>query len=324
LILDLQSLKKISQRVLDLEAQAILALKDLPIEPLAATVDAILTCKGRVVLSGIGKSAIIAQKIAATLNSTGTPSLFMHAADAVHGDWGMVQPDDLLILVSQSGNSPEIKALLPMVGLGGQRLVAITGDPSSALAIAAADYCLLSTVEAEACPHNLAPTTSTTVQMAWGDVLAVVLIEMRRFGPGDFARFHPGGALGKRLYLRVQDLVGRNARPWVAEEAGFRALVTEISTGRMGAAAVLRDGKPVGVVTDGDLRRTLESGRSLESLRAGDLMSPSPRTIALDALAVDALAQMRMHQITQLLAVDEDGGYQGVVHLHDLLREGVV
>jgi arabinose-5-phosphate isomerase len=324
LILDLQSLKKISQRVLDLEAQAILALKDLPIEPLAATVDAILTCKGRVVLSGIGKSAIIAQKIAATLNSTGTPSLFMHAADAVHGDWGMVQPDDLLVLVSQSGNSPEIKALLPMVGLGGQRLVAITGDPSSALAIAAGDYCLLSTVEAEACPHNLAPTTSTTVQMAWGDVLAVVLIEMRRFGPGDFARFHPGGALGKRLYLRVQDLVGRNARPWVAEEAGFRALVTEISTGRMGAAAVLRDGKPVGVVTDGDLRRTLESGRSLESLRAGDLMSPSPRTIALDALAVDALAQMRMHQITQLLAVDEDGGYQGVVHLHDLLREGVV
>lgn len=309
---------------MDLEAQAILALKDLPIEPLAATVDAILTCKGRVVLSGIGKSAIIAQKIAATLNSTGTPSLFMHAADAVHGDWGMVQPDDLLILVSQSGNSPEIKALLPMVGLGGQRLVAITGDPSSALAIAAGDYCLLSTVEAEACPHNLAPTTSTTVQMAWGDVLAVVLIEMRRFGPGDFARFHPGGALGKRLYLRVQDLVGRNARPWVAEEAGFRALVTEISTGRMGAAAVLRDGKPVGVVTDGDLRRTLESGRPLESLRAGDLMSPSPRTIALDALAVDALAQMRMHQITQLLAVDEDGGYQGVVHLHDLLREGVV
>ena len=324
MILDLQSLKKISQRVLDLEAQAILALKDLPIEPLAATVDAILTCKGRVVLSGIGKSAIIAQKIAATLNSTGTPSLFMHAADAVHGDWGMVQPDDLLVLVSQSGNSPEIKALLPMVGLGGQRLVAITGDPSSALAIAAGDYCLLSTVEAEACPHNLAPTTSTTVQMAWGDVLAVVLIEMRRFGPGDFARFHPGGALGKRLYLRVQDLVGRNARPWVAEEAGFRALVTEISTGRMGAAAVLRDGKPVGVVTDGDLRRTLESGRSLDSLRAGDLMSPSPRTIALDALAVDALAQMRMHQITQLLAVDEDGGYQGVVHLHDLLREGVV
>lgn len=324
MILDLQSLKKISQRVLDLEAQAILALKDLPIEPLAATVDAILTCKGRVVLSGIGKSAIIAQKISATLNSTGTPSLFMHAADAVHGDWGMVQPDDLLILVSQSGNSPEIKALLPMVGLGGQRLVAITGDPSSALAIAAGDYCLLSTVEAEACPHNLAPTTSTTVQMAWGDVLAVVLIEMRRFGPGDFARFHPGGALGKRLYLRVQDLVGRNARPWVAEEAGFRALVTEISTGRMGAAAVLRDGKPVGVVTDGDLRRTLESGRPLESLRAGDLMSPSPRTIALEALAVDALAQMRMHQITQLLAVDEDGGYQGVVHLHDLLREGVV
>jgi arabinose-5-phosphate isomerase len=324
LILDLQSLKKISQRVLDLEAQAILALKDLPIEPLAATVDAILTCKGRVVLSGIGKSAIIAQKIAATLNSTGTPSLFMHAADAVHGDWGMVQPDDLLILVSQSGNSPEIKALLPMVGLGGQRLVAITGDPSSALAIAAGDYCLLSTVEAEACPHNLAPTTSTTVQMAWGDVLAVVLIEMRRFGPGDFARFHPGGALGKRLYLRVQDLVARNARPWVPEEAGFRALVTEISTGRMGAAAVLRDGKPVGVVTDGDLRRTLESGRPLESLRAGDLMSPGPRTIVLDALAVDALAQMRMHQITQLLAVDEDGGYQGVVHLHDLLREGVV
>ncbi len=324
MILDLQSLKKISQRVLDLEAQAILALKDLPIEPLAATVDAILTCKGRVVLSGIGKSAIIAQKIAATLNSTGTPSLFMHAADAVHGDWGMVQTDDLLVLVSQSGNSPEIKALLPMVGLGGQRLVAITGDPSSALAIAAGDYCLLSTVEAEACPHNLAPTTSTTVQMAWGDVLAVVLIEMRRFGPGDFARFHPGGALGKRLYLRVQDLVGRNARPWVAEEAGFRALVTEISTGRMGAAAVLRDGKPVGVVTDGDLRRTLESGRPLESLRAGDLMSPSPRTIALDALAVDALAQMRTHQITQLLAVDEDGGYQGVVHLHDLLREGVV
>ena len=324
MILDLQSLKKISERVLDLEAQAILSLKALPLEPLSVTVEAILACKGRVVLSGIGKSAIVAQKISATLNSTGTPSLFMHAADAVHGDWGMVQPDDLLILLSQSGNSPEIKALLPMVSQGGQRLVAITGDPQSALAQAAGAYCLLSSVEAEACPHNLAPTTSTTVQMAWGDVLAVVLIEMRRFSPGDFARYHPGGALGKRLYLRVQDLVGRNARPQVAEEAGFKALVNEISSGRMGATAVVREGKPVGVVTDGDLRRMLESGRPLEALCAADLMSPNPRTVALDDLAVDALALMRTHQITQLLAVDEAGVYQGVVHLHDLLREGVV
>ena len=322
--MDSNRIKKISQRVLDLEAKAIEALKALPEQPLVKVVEAILACKGRVVLSGIGKSALVAQKIVATLNSTGTPALFMHAADAVHGDWGMVQPEDLVMVLSQSGNSPEIRALLPMIRQGGQRLVAITGDAGSALGLAAGDYVLLSHVEVEACPHNLAPTTSTTVQTVWGDVLAVVLIELRRFSAGDFARVHPGGALGKRLYLRVEDLVSRNARPAVGPQAGFKAVVTEISSGRMGATAVVDAGRPVGVITDGDLRRLLESGKETKDLVAEEVMSPSPRTVTMDSLAVEALAMMRTHQITQLLAVDEQGHYAGVVHLHDLLREGVV
>ena len=309
---------------MDLEAKAIEALKALPEQPLVRVVEAILACRGRVVLSGIGKSALVAQKIVATLNSTGTPALFMHAADAVHGDWGMVQPEDMVIVLSQSGNSPEIRALLPMIRHGGQRLVAITGDAGSALGVAAGDYCLSSQVEAEACPHNLAPTTSTTVQTVWGDILAVVLIELRRFSAGDFARVHPGGSLGKRLYLRVEDLVSSNACPAVAPKAGFKALVTEISSGRMGATAVVDAGKPVGVITDGDLRRLLESGKETQGLTAEDLMSPTPLTVAMDALAVEALSMMRSHQITQLLAVDEHGRYAGVVHLHDLLREGII
>jgi arabinose-5-phosphate isomerase len=322
--LDLSLIKKISQRVLDLEAKSIEALKAHPEQPLSKVVEAILACKGRVVLSGIGKSALVAQKIVATLNSTGTPAMFMHAADAVHGDWGMVQPEDMVMVLSQSGNSPEIRAILPMIRQGGQRLVAITGDSGSALGLAAGDYCLSSHVEAEACPHNLAPTTSTTVQTVWGDILAVVLIELRRYSAWDFARVHPGGALGKRLYLRVEDLVSRNAMPAVSPQAGFKALVTEISSGRMGATAVVDSGKPVGVITDGDLRRLLESGKETGDLVAADLMSSSPRIVTIDALAVDALAMMRTHQITQLLAVDEHGDYAGVVHLHDLLREGVV
>lgn len=322
--LDSNELKKIYTRVVDLEAAAVASLKELPLEGFRSVLEAVLACRGRLVLCGIGKSALVAQKIAATLNSTGTPSLFLHAAEAVHGDWGTVQPEDMLLVLSQSGNSPEVKALLPLIRQGGQTLAAITGDPESALGKAAGDLLLLSRVEAEACPHNLAPTTSTTVQMVWGDVLAVALIEWRRFGPDDFARVHPGGILGKRLYLTVEDLTARNAVPAVDPGADFKTLVTAISAGRMGATAVVQEGIAVGIITDGDLRRAMESGIDPRTLRASDLMSTHPRTVAPDTLAVEALALMRRHQITQLLAVDFEGRYIGVVHLHDLLREGVV
>lgn len=277
---------------------------------------------GRIVLTGIGKSAIIAQKIAATMNSTGTPALFMHAADAIHGDLGMMQSDDVALILSKSGESPEIKALLPFIKSFGNPVIAICGNEHSFLA-QHADVFINTTVDAEACPNNLAPTTSTTAQLVMGDALAVCLLHLKGFTATDFAKFHPGGALGKRLYLTVGELSQRNSRPAVDADAGLNEVILEISGNRLGATAVLEDEKLVGVITDGDLRRMLERKMPTGELRAGAIAGRNPKTIEADELAVHALELMREHDITQLI-VTREGDYTGMIHLHDLIREGLL
>lgn len=285
-------------------------------------VRAIHECNGRVVVTGVGKSAIIANKIVATFNSTGTPALFLHAADAIHGDLGMVQQGDIVICISKSGNTPEIKVLTPLLKRMGARLAALVGNVNSALA-QQSDFVLNAQVTEEACPHNLAPTTSTTVALAIGDALAVCLLELRNFTSQDFARFHPGGALGKQLYLKVDDLYILNPLPKVGPAAPIKDVILEISTKRLGATAVTDDeGRLTGIITDGDLRRMLERHTDLSGLRASDVMSSNPRTIAKGEFATQALALMQSSNITQLIVTDE-GRPVGFVHLHDLLREGI-
>jgi arabinose-5-phosphate isomerase len=278
--------------------------------------------KGRVVITGIGKSAIIAQKIVATMNSTGTPALFMHAADAIHGDLGMIQPDDVVIIISKSGESPEIKALLPFVKNFGNKTIAISGNEAGYLA-RHADYFINTTVDSEACPNNLAPTTSTTAQMVMGDALAVSLLQLKGFTDRDFARFHPGGALGKRLYLTVYELSSRNAQPQVDAAASLREIIIEISGKFLGATAVMEEDRLIGIITDGDLRRMLEKSTDISGLQAKDICSRNPKSIEDSELAVQALELMREHDITQLV-VTHQGSYAGMVHLHDLVREGLI
>jgi arabinose-5-phosphate isomerase len=279
--------------------------------------------KGRLVISGIGKSAIIGQKMVATFNSTGTPAIFMHAADAIHGDLGMVQEGDVVMIISKSGESPEIKVLVPLIRNLGNPLISMVGSLSSYLAIHA-DYVLNTTVPQEACPNNLAPTTSTTAQMVMGDALAVCLMEQKGFTSDDFAKFHPGGILGKKLYLRVSDLYPQNERPKVESDSVLKDVIVEITEKRLGVTAVVdkNDGL-LGVITDGDLRRMLEKGGDFEKIRATAIMSPRPKTIDAAALAIDALDLMRKNNITQLLVVD-DSTYVGVIHLHDLIKEGLI
>ncbi len=287
-------------------------------------VEAIAASPGRVVLTGIGKSAIVAQKIVATLNSTGTPALFLHAADAIHGDLGMVQPADLVVCLSKSGETPEIKVLAPLVKNFGNPLAAMTARRDSFLA-RQADYVLWTPVAHEADPNNLAPTVSTTAQMALGDALALALLMVKGFSPDDFARFHPGGALGKQLYLRVRDLYTLHEKPTVRPDAPLPAVLLEISAKRLGATAVTDNhGALLGIITDGDLRRMLGKPGDWAAMRADQIMSAKPKTIGPDALAVDALARMREHSISQLVVVDADGTYLGIAHLQDLLREGLV
>jgi len=278
--------------------------------------------RGRMVLTGIGKSAIIAQKIAATFNSTGTPALFMHAADAIHGDLGMILPDDIVIVLSKSGESPEIKALLPFIRNFGNPVIAICGNKDSFLATHATFF-IDTTVDAEACPNNLAPTTSTTAQLVMGDALAVCLLHLRGFTAQDFARFHPGGALGKRLYLSVGELSKRNSKPSVDAGAALKEVIIEISGNRLGATAVTEKERLIGIITDGDLRRMLENDLPLQQLKARDICSGKPKSIEERELAVHALELMRKHDITQLI-VTRDGVYTGMVHLHDLIREGLL
>ena len=312
----------LAKTALKLEIEGIQQVSDRLNLDFVESVKAILTSKGRVVITGIGKSAIIAQKIVATLNSTGTAAMFMHAADAIHGDLGMIQQDDVVICISKSGNTPEIKVLTPLLKQAGNILIGIVGDTNSFLANQA-NLILDTTTAQEACPHNLAPTTSTTAQLAMGDALAVCLLESREFTSADFARFHPGGALGKRLYLKVGDLAAQNEKPQVLPNTPVKDVLLEITKNRLGAAAVVENNKLVGVITDGDIRRMLEKGPFSETFTAKDIMGKNPKTIDASALAVDALQQMRSLHISQIL-VCENEVYAGIVHLHDLLKEGII
>jgi arabinose-5-phosphate isomerase len=312
-----------ARQTFQLEADAIMELQHKLDERFVAVVRLLLHMKGRLVVSGIGKSAIIGQKIVATLNSTGTPAIFMHAADAIHGDLGMIQQHDVVMIISKSGESPEIKVLVTLIQNLENTLVAMVGNLDSALA-KGAHWILDTTVSHEACPNNLAPTSSTTAQLAMGDALAVCLMELRGFGSADFAKFHPGGALGKKLYLRVQDLCVLNEKPAVQESSSLKAVILEMTQKRLGLTAVLNNELQLtGVITDGDLRRMLEKGVDLNQTSAKDIMGKNPKTIAADAFAVDALDRMRKNNITQLL-VTENNLYFGVIHLHDLVREGLI
>jgi arabinose-5-phosphate isomerase len=313
---------EIAKDVLHQEAQAIHRLSDFINEDFAKAVDAIYHSNGRVIVTGIGKSANIAQKIVSSLNSTGTPAIFMHAADAIHGDLGIVLKDDIVIVISKSGNTPEIKVLLPLINFRGNQLIAITGNMDSYLA-KQSNFVLNVTVDKEACPNNLAPTTSTTAQLAMGDALAVCLLEMRGFTPEDFAKVHPGGALGKMLYLTAQDIYPQNEKPVVSPHTTITDVIVEITGKRLGATAVLEEGKIVGMITDGDLRRMLQQGKEYAHLKAKDIMNKNPKTIQYNTLLVDALNMMRSNNITQVL-VTKNNEYLGVIHLHDILKEGIL
>ena len=304
------------------ESDAIAHLSTLLDDQFASTVNCIYESVGRVVITGIGKSAIIASKIVATLNSTGTPAIFMHAADAIHGDLGTIQKNDVVICISKSGNTPEIKMLVPLIKLGSNKLIGMCGNLKSFLA-ENADFVLNTFVEKEACPNNLAPTTSTTAQLVLGDALAICLLELRGFSSQDFAKYHPGGTLGKKLYLRVSDIVGNNLKPQVGVEAHVKEVIIEISEKMLGVTAVMNNDKIVGIVTDGDIRRMLNKYENINGLKAKDIMTTNPKTIGADVLAIKALKEMRSKGLSQLLAVDGEE-YVGVVHLHNLINEGIL
>ena len=313
----------VALRTIRLEAASISGLEAFINSDFQKAVEMIAYGKGRLVVSGIGKSAIIAQKIVATLNSTGTASIFMHAADAIHGDLGMIQTDDVVMVISKSGNSPEIKVLAPLVKNFGNTLIGMVGNTESFLA-GNCDIVLNTTVEQEACPINLAPTSSTTAQMVMGDALAVCLMELKEFNSSDFAKYHPGGALGKKLYLRVEEMAAQNAKPKVLPTATIKEVIIEMTAKRLGAAVVVNEKENiVGIITDGDLRRMLEKSNSFEKLHASDIMSSHPKTIDADLLAVYAMEEMRRHDVSQLV-VTNNGVYAGIIHLHDLVKEGII
>lgn len=307
---------------LKLESEAISNLLQYINEDFVKVVHAILESNGRVIVTGIGKSAIIAQKIVATFNSTGTPAVFMHAADAVHGDLGMIQKDDIVMCLSKSGNTPEIKLLAPLLKQSGNLLIGMLGSLESDLA-KQADLIINASVEKEACPHNLAPTTSTTAQLALGDALAICLLEAREFNTSDFARYHPGGSLGKRLYLKAGDIAAKNEKPSIAPTAAVKDVIVEISKNRLGAVVVIADDNVLGIITDGDIRRMLEIHTNLEHITAADLMNKNPKQVDKDELALLALEIIKDNNITQLL-VTKDNTYYGMIHLHDLLQEGII
>jgi arabinose-5-phosphate isomerase len=323
-----KKIQSVAKKVLQDEAEAILSLKSYIDERFEACVEAVLTCKGRLVITGIGKSAIVGQKIVATLNSTGTPAIFMHAADAIHGDLGMIQSDDIVLCISKSGDTPEIKILVPLLKRYGNRLIAMVSNTTSYLA-KNADFILNAHVEREACPLNLAPTTSTTAALALGDALAMCLLEGRDFTSRDFAKYHPGGSLGKKLYLKVRDIFPQNAVPKVLENADIQTVILEMTSKRLGATAVVNEqNELLGIITDGDLRRMLKrtaahNQQDFSILQAKDIMNATPKVISPDDYAANALAIMQEKNITQLVVVDNKK-VEGFVHLHDLLREGLV
>ncbi len=317
------------EKILQIAKQTILSERDsiekmanLLDENFSQAVDLIFKSKGRLVVTGIGKSAIIAQKIVATMNSTGTPSLFLHASEAIHGDLGMVQPHDIVICISKSGNSPEIKILAPIIKRFENQLIAITGNINSFLA-KSAHLVLNTTIDAEACPLNLAPTNSTTAQLVMGDALAVCLMHLRDFKSEDFAKYHPGGALGKKLLLRVGDMIENSLKPKVDQDASIKTVIFEISEKRLGVTAVVRDEKVIGIITDGDIRRMLNNFDNFSHLTAADIMTKNPKTIQKSAMVADAFNVLEDFSITQLVVLENDI-YIGILHLHDILKEGII
>jgi arabinose-5-phosphate isomerase len=312
-----------AKRTIALEAESIQGLQQYINDGFVKAVETVFNSAGRLVVSGIGKSAIVAQKIVATLNSTGTPSLYMHAADAIHGDLGMIQPSDVVMVISKSGNSPEVKVLIPLIKNFGNTLIGMVGSLQSPLA-QRSDLIVNTTIAQEACTNNLAPTSSTTAQMVMGDALAVCLMELRGFKGEDFARFHPGGMLGKQLYLRVQDIYISNEKPFVYEQALLKDIIFSISAGRLGMTAVVdASNQLLGVITDGDLRRMLEKNIPLQTVTAHEIMTHNAKTITAEALAINALELLKQHDITQLVVV-AGTTYKGILHLHDLMREGLI
>jgi arabinose-5-phosphate isomerase len=316
------NLKEIAQNTLISQSESILKLCDFINQSFENVIDRIYKCEGRLIVSGIGKSAIIAQKMVATFNSTGTPSQFLHASEAVHGDLGMIQPKDLVIIISNSGNSPEIKILAPIVKNFGNILVAMTGNDQSVLA-KNADFVINTWIKEEACPNNLAPINSTTAQLVMGDVLAVCLMKIREFNAQDFAKYHPGGALGKKLMLKVKDILDQTKKPMVELKTPVKKVIFEISEKRLGVTAVVENEKVIGIITDGDIRRMLNNHDNIQDIIAEDIMSTMPKIIESDRLAVEALNTMENNKITQLIVVDNDI-YKGIIHLHDILKEGIV
>lgn len=311
-----------AKRTILTESQAIAGLIPLLDDKFAEAVKVILDASGRLIVTGIGKSAIIAQKIVATMNSTGTPSIFLHAAEAVHGDLGMVQPGDVVICISKSGNSPEIKMLVPLLKRFGNPLIGMTGNVSSFLA-QHSDYILNTTVPAEADPINLAPTNSTTAQLVMGDAIAICLMELREFTPEHFAKYHPGGALGKKLLLRVGDMLDRTHKPQVSPDSSIKEVIVEISEKRLGVTAVVENNHVIGIITDGDIRRMLNDRDTFADLKASDIMTKNPKTVSSVDMVVSAFNLMEDYKITQAVVIDE-GEYQGVLHLHDILKEGIL
>ena len=312
----------VAKQTIETESKAILNLVSLVNDEFAEAVRYIYQSNGRVIITGIGKSANIATKIVATLNSTGTPSIFMHAADAIHGDLGTIQENDSVICISKSGNTPEIKVLVPLIKAIGNKLIAITSNKDSFLG-QEADYVLNAYVEKEACPNNLAPTSSTTAQLVMGDALAMSLLDLRGFSSSDFAKFHPGGSLGKQLYLRVSNLTQQNKKPQVTPNTNIKDVIMEISKNMLGVTAVIDQSAIVGIITDGDLRRMMSTNDSFKGLTAKDIMSKNPKTIDNNAMAVAAMELMETNGITQIIA-QENGVYCGIVHIHDLTKEGII
>ncbi len=319
-----KDIKAIALRTIEMETESVEGLQSFIDNGFEDAVKTIHRSKGRVVITGIGKSAIVGQKIVATLNSTGTPSLFMHATDAIHGDLGMVQQDDIVIIISKSGDSPEVKVLAPLIKSFGNTLISIVGNVNSYLALQS-HIVLNTTVKQEACPNNLAPTSSTTAQMVMGDALAVCLMELSGFTGHDFAKYHPGGNLGKRLYLRVEDIYKLNAKPKVFHTSLLKDAIIEITKGRLGATAVVDDDNSViGIITDGDIRRLLEKTHDLRNITASDVLSANPKSVQADMLAAEALELLKKFDISQLLVTETSGKYMGILHLHDLIKEGII
>ena len=317
-----QSITAIAIKTINTESKAITKLLDYINDDFVKSVQAIYETKGRLIVTGIGKSAIIAQKIVATMNSTGTPSMFLHASEAIHGDLGMVQPQDILICISKSGNSPEIKVLVPIIQRFGNTLIAMTGNRTSFLA-KGAHFVLDTTIEEEACPLNLAPTSSTTAQLVMGDAVAVCLMELRDFKSTDFAKYHPGGALGKKLLLQVKDMLEHSLKPMVGPDTSVKQAIFEISEKRLGVTAVIDEGKVIGIITDGDIRRMLNEQDSITGLTAKDIMTKNPKTVKSTDMVVAALNILEDFSITQLVVLDGEE-YKGILHLHDILKEGIV